>query len=92
MQLLGAGELHLLNKLQRDGGILYAFPRSIKVAATYPVDGVGLGMNAVKVGPALQFGGGLPSGSNHVISAGDGTAATHECVLGSSVIYVMNPG
>ena len=91
LQLLGAGKLHLLNKLQGDGGILYAFPRPSEVAATYPIDGVGLVVNAVKVGPAVQFGGSLPSGSDHVISAGDGTAATHECVLGSSVVYVVYP-
>ena len=91
LQLLGADELHILNKLQGDGGVLYAFPRSSKVAATYPIDGVGLGMNAVKVGPTVQFGDSLPSGSDHVISAGDGTAATHECVLGSNIIYVVHP-
>ena len=91
LQLLGADALHLVNKLQGDGGVLYAFPRSSKVAATYPIDEVGLGMSAVKVGPTVQFGGSLPSGSDHVISAGDRTTATYQRVLGSSVVYVVNP-
>ena len=77
MQLLGAIKLHFLNKLQGDGGLHYTFPRSIEVAATYPVDGFGLGVKAIKVGSAIKSGGSLPSGSDHVISAGDRAAATH---------------